>query len=228
VSFKRCWINEPSESHMQWAPFRAVHQFLLFSTFGCTAYIRFISGLHVVHTVSVCLTSSPRSNINLLFYLCCDAYFDKRGCFMSFTRGVETRDQNQQCGCILIRVTRYDALTMSQPAPHRTPLRRVSRGSLAAISRSGSFPDAPQGLGFMGPALENLSDETEALHANLAGLNALASSLETFNESFASYLFIQKVNVFCVEWFQVCALRSGRGSTLKHSFQRHPWTHRMS
>jgi DASH complex subunit Dam1 len=55
----------------------------------------------------------------------------------------------------------------------------------------------------MGPALENLADETEALHANLEGLNALAASLETFNESFASYLFVQKVNVFCVEWYQV-------------------------
>ncbi|KAF8524389.1 hypothetical protein BU17DRAFT_84994 [Hysterangium stoloniferum] len=85
---------------------------------------------------------------------------------------------------------------------HRTPLRRVSRGSLAAISRSGNFPEAPHGLGFMGPALESLADEAEALHANLEGLNALAASLETFNESFSSYLFIQKVNVFCVEWFQ--------------------------
>jgi hypothetical protein len=92
---------------------------------------------------------------------------------------------------------------MSHPGPHRTPLRRVSRGSLAAISRSGNFPDAPAGLGFIGPALENLADETEALHANLEGLDALAARLEAFNESFASYLFIQKVNVYCVEWYQV-------------------------
>lgn len=55
----------------------------------------------------------------------------------------------------------------------------------------------------MGPALENLADETEALQANLQGLNTLAASLEAFNESFASYLFMQKVNVFCVEWFEV-------------------------
>lgn len=57
----------------------------------------------------------------------------------------------------------------------------------------------------MGPALESLADETEALHANLQGLNALAASLEAFNESFASYLFVQKINVFCVEWNQVRA-----------------------
>ena len=97
------------------------------------------------------------------------------------------------------------------PTTQRTPLRRVSRGSLAAISRSGNFPHAPSGLEFMGPALENLADETEALHTNLEGLNALAASLETFNESFASYLYVQKINVFCVEWFQVSAnFRKGR------------------
>ncbi|KIJ56443.1 hypothetical protein M422DRAFT_150843, partial [Sphaerobolus stellatus SS14] len=70
-----------------------------------------------------------------------------------------------------------------------TPLRRVSRGSLVAISHSGHFPDAPASLGFMGAALESLTDETEALHSNVEGLNALAASLETFNESFAK-LFI--------------------------------------
>lgn len=97
---------------------------------------------------------------------------------------------------------RHVTVLMSH-STHRTPLRRVSRGSLAAISRSGNFPDAPSQLGFMGPALENLADETEALHANLEGLNALAASLERFNESFASYLFVQKINVFCVEWLEV-------------------------
>ena len=39
------------------------------SPFRCIAYIRFISSLHFVCTVSVCLTSSPRSNVNLLFIL---------------------------------------------------------------------------------------------------------------------------------------------------------------
>ena len=41
---------------------------LLYPLFGCIAYIRFISSLYFVCTVSVCLTSSPRSNVNLLFY----------------------------------------------------------------------------------------------------------------------------------------------------------------
>ena len=46
------------------------------SPFCSTACIRFISSLQDVHTVSVCLTSSPRSNANLLFYLDCDVYFN--------------------------------------------------------------------------------------------------------------------------------------------------------
>ena len=32
------------------------------SPFGCTAYIQYISSLHVVHMISICLTSSLRSN----------------------------------------------------------------------------------------------------------------------------------------------------------------------
>jgi len=39
------------------------------SPFGCTPYIRYKSSLRVVHTISVCLTSSPRSNVNLLLLL---------------------------------------------------------------------------------------------------------------------------------------------------------------
>jgi len=52
---------------------------LLYSPFSCTAYIRFISRVHVVHTASVCLTSSPRSNINLLLFLICEVYFNREG-----------------------------------------------------------------------------------------------------------------------------------------------------
>lgn len=88
-------------------------------------------------------------------------------------------------------------------AHHRTPLRRVSRGSLSALSRSNNGNSAPEGLSFLGPALETLADELDALTQNVEGLNKLGSTLQRFNESFASYLFVQKVNVFCVEWFEV-------------------------
>ncbi|GJJ14929.1 hypothetical protein Clacol_009199 [Clathrus columnatus] len=87
-------------------------------------------------------------------------------------------------------------------APHRTPLRRVSRGSLSALSRSHNDNSSPAGLQFLGPALEILTDEVDALSQNVDGLNKLSSSLKRFNESFASYLFMQKINVFSVEWFE--------------------------
>lgn len=48
-----------------------------------------------------------------------------------------------------------------------------------------------------------LTDEAEALLANVDGLNALTDSLETFNESFASYLYVMNMNSLCVEWPEV-------------------------
>ncbi|KAI0289974.1 DASH complex subunit Dam1-domain-containing protein [Russula brevipes] len=89
---------------------------------------------------------------------------------------------------------------MPGPTPHRTPLRRVSQGSLFALSRSGAHPDAPHGLGFLEPALAELADEAEALRANVDGLRALSESLGTFNEAFASWLYVMNMNALTVEW----------------------------
>ena len=92
---------------------------------------------------------------------------------------------------------------MARPQPPRTPLRRLSQGSLRALSRSGSFPDAPAGLGFLEPAMAELADETEALHANVIGLQELSRSLQNFNESFASYLYVMDMNSLTTDWPQV-------------------------
>ncbi|EJC99319.1 uncharacterized protein FOMMEDRAFT_113277 [Fomitiporia mediterranea MF3/22] len=88
------------------------------------------------------------------------------------------------------------------PPRPRTPLRRLSQGSLRALSRSGSFPDAPAGLGFLEPAMAELADETEALNGNLAGLHALSNSLQAFNDSFASYLYVMEMNALTTDWPQ--------------------------
>ena len=87
--------------------------------------------------------------------------------------------------------------------PHRTPLRRVSQGSLFRLSRSGAYPDAPHGLGFLEPALSEFLDETEALQTNVEGLKNLSDSLATFNESFASWLYIMNMNALTTDWPQV-------------------------
>ncbi|KAG8892580.1 hypothetical protein FRB99_002612, partial [Tulasnella sp. 403] len=52
------------------------------------------------------------------------------------------------------------------------------------------------------PAFSDLADEMASLHANLENLNHLSYVLETFNESFASYLYALRMNAFCVEWEQ--------------------------
>jgi DASH complex subunit DAM1 len=87
--------------------------------------------------------------------------------------------------------------------PHRTPLRRVSQGSLYRLSRSGAYPDAPHGLGFLEPALSEFLDETEALQTNVEGLKNLSDSLATFNESFASWLYVMNMNALTTDWPQV-------------------------
>ncbi|TFY70591.1 hypothetical protein EVG20_g2412 [Dentipellis fragilis] len=91
---------------------------------------------------------------------------------------------------------------MPGPTPHRTPLRRVSQGSLFALSRSGTHPDAPHGLGFLEPAMAELADEADALLSNVEGLRALGDSLQTFNESFASWLYVMNMNALTVDWPQ--------------------------
>jgi len=85
---------------------------------------------------------------------------------------------------------------------HRTPLRRVSQGSLFALSRSHQNPDAPHGLGFIQPALSELVDEAEALHANVDSLRRLSDSLRSFNESFASWLYAIDMNALTTDWLQ--------------------------
>ncbi|KAG6373814.1 hypothetical protein JVT61DRAFT_5959 [Boletus reticuloceps] len=58
-----------------------------------------------------------------------------------------------------------------QCTPHCTPLRRVSQGSLFALSRSEHNPNAPHGLGFIEPVVSELVNKAKALHANLVNLD---------------------------------------------------------
>ena len=96
------------------------------------------------------------------------------------------------------------ALMYSSQTPHRTPLRRVSQGSLFALSRSGAYPDAPHGLGFLEPAMSEFVDETEALQTNMEGMKNLSEALGTFNEFFASWLYVMNMNALTTDWPQVC------------------------
>lgn len=103
------------------------------------------------------------------------------------------------------------------PTPRRTPLRRLSQGSLSRLSRSSAYPDAPHGLGFLEPALSELLDEVETLQGNVEGLRSLSDALGTFNESFASWLYVMNMNALTIDWpqaptdasFKLAARRAG-------------------
>ncbi|KAK0203486.1 hypothetical protein DFS33DRAFT_806351 [Desarmillaria ectypa] len=93
-------------------------------------------------------------------------------------------------------------MPLPSQTPHRTPLRRISQGSLFRLSRSGANPDTPHGLGFLEPAMAEFIDETEALQNNVEGLKHLSDSLATFNESFASLLYVMDMNALTIDWPQ--------------------------
>jgi DASH complex subunit DAM1 len=82
----------------------------------------------------------------------------------------------------------------------RTPLRRVSQGSLFAISTSD--PDA-SGISSFESIISEFADETEALQANVEKMQNLSQSLATFNESFASWLYVMNMNALTTDWPQV-------------------------
>jgi DASH complex subunit DAM1 len=50
--------------------------------------------------------------------------------------------------------------------------------------------------------MSELVDETEALQANVEGLRNLSNSLKTFNESFASWLYVMNMNALTTDWPQ--------------------------
>lgn len=56
--------------------------------------------------------------------------------------------------------------------------------------------------------MAELVDEVEALQTNVEGLRNLSNSLKTFNESFASWLYVMGMNALTVGWPQVCLLLS--------------------
>jgi hypothetical protein len=89
----------------------------------------------------------------------------------------------------------------------RTPLRRISRGSLSALSRSASHSHShPSTLGIPDVAFNDLTDEIEQLLVNVEGLKELDQTLREFNEGFSSFLWSMRMNAFLTEWHQVCLM----------------------
>ncbi|KAG9126752.1 hypothetical protein FRC07_002087 [Ceratobasidium sp. 392] len=85
---------------------------------------------------------------------------------------------------------------------HRTPLRRVSHGSLSALARSTGTDNGPTGLDFLEPAFTEFADEAATMHRNMERMGDLYDTLETFNESFCSFIYALNMNAYTVEWPQ--------------------------
>jgi DASH complex subunit DAM1 len=51
--------------------------------------------------------------------------------------------------------------------------------------------------------MSELADETETLQANLDAPKNLSDSLKSFNESFASWLYVMNMNALTTDWPQV-------------------------
>lgn len=87
------------------------------------------------------------------------------------------------------------------PTP-TTPLRRISRGSLNALSHSASkqLSAGATPLSFLQAAMTDLSEEVGVLQLNLENVEAVHESLHSFNENFAMYIYGLKMNAYCVEW----------------------------
>ncbi|CAO1624909.1 unnamed protein product [Jaminaea pallidilutea] len=83
-----------------------------------------------------------------------------------------------------------------------TPLRRVSRGSISALSQSqrGGASSSSTPLSFLEGAMGNLADETSTLSTNLEDLASIHGALNTFNEGFSMFLYGLKVAAYCIEW----------------------------
>ena len=59
----------------------------------------------------------------------------------------------------------------------------------------------------MEPAISELSDEMDTLQTHIEGLRHLSETLSTFNESFASYLYVMEMNGLTTDWPQVWVAR---------------------
>ena len=84
-----------------------------------------------------------------------------------------------------------------------TPLRRIERGSLSALSQSRSGAEDAFPLDSLDVAFAELSDAFSDFSANMQQIVELGQDISRFNESFASFLYGLNVNAFCVDFPEV-------------------------
>lgn len=109
-----------------------------------------------------------------------------------------------------------------------TPLRRIERGSLSALSQSRSGAEDSFPLDTLDVAFAELSDAFSDFSANMQQIVELGQGISRFNESFASFLYGLNVNAFCVDFAEVRCLVSVHYANvltckapITESFKRH-------
>jgi hypothetical protein len=93
--------------------------------------------------------------------------------------------------------------TTIMPPTHRTPLRRTSHNSLFGLSRSTQLPESASSLDFIESTMEEFVEEASRLRANYEGITQLDETLHTFNDAFASWLYVMDMNALTTDWPQV-------------------------
>ena len=91
--------------------------------------------------------------------------------------------------------------------PAQTPLRRISRGSLSALSASRTrraLDDYSQpALSHLAPVFAELSEAIEDLAVNFEGLDAINDGLDRFNEGLAGLLYGLRMNAYTSDILEV-------------------------
>lgn len=81
----------------------------------------------------------------------------------------------------------------------RTPLRRVSQGSLVGLRHSQAFA-GPTGLEYLEPILSDIADEQEQLLRNMEDIDTITEHMENLANDIAGYLQAMRINAYCVDW----------------------------
>lgn len=98
----------------------------------------------------------------------------------------------------------------------RTPLRRVSQGSVVGLRHSQAFFSGPTGLEFLEPIISDIADENEQLLKNAEEIDLISDRLEDLAHDIAGYLQAMRINAYCVDWPEAC-WRRVFGSELHHN-----------
>ena len=99
----------------------------------------------------------------------------------------------------IAEVDREVVATAERIPPKRVPHRRHdSQDLLRRLARASNTPSParPQATP------PELLDEVETLQGNVDGLRRLSDALGTFNESFASWLYVMNMNALTTDWIQ--------------------------